>query len=100
MKTIEVKENQTVLDIAMQHYGNAEGIGEILRDNPGIRNDAQAVVDAGRGLDGFYPDIRLPAGFTLSIDDESRTVRKTVVKKIDHDVTTYMTEIWQERLNR
>ena len=100
MKTIEVKDNQTLLDIALQHYGTAEGISEILSDNPSLRNDPRALAEEGRDMGSFHPDIKLYPGSMLSINDESRTVRKTVIKKIDHSVTTYMTEEWQELLNR
>ena len=31
MKTIEVENGQLLLDIALQHYGTAEAIGEIVR---------------------------------------------------------------------
>jgi len=100
MKTIKVKDNQILLDIALQYYGTAEAVGELLVNNPGIRNEPQALVSAGRELDSFYPDIKLQVGQSLQINDDSRTMIKTVVKKIENDVNTYMTEQWQERLNR
>lgn len=100
MKTIKVKDNQILLDIALQYYGTAEAIGELLANNPGIRNEPQALVSAGRELNSFYPDIKLQVGQSLQINDDSRTMIKTVVKKIENDVNTYMTEQWQERLNR
>lgn len=37
MKTIKVKDNQILLDIALQYYGTAEAIAEILANNPGIK---------------------------------------------------------------
>lgn len=100
MKTIKVKDNQILLDIALQYYGTAEAVGELLVNNPGIRNEPQALVSAGRELDSFHPDIKLQVGQSLQINDDSRTMIKTVVKKIENDVNTYMTEQWQERLNR
>lgn len=100
MKTIKVKDNQILLDIALQYYGTAEAVGELLVNNPGIRNEPQALVSAGRELGSFYPDIKLQIGQLLRINDDSRTMIKTVVKKIENDVNTYMTEQWQERLNR
>lgn len=100
MKTIETTSDQTLLDVALQHYGTAEAIGEILRNNPELRNDPAAVVAAGREPGPFYPDIRLEAGLAVRIDDDSRLVKKTAIKKINGSVTTYTTEQWQERLNR
>lgn len=100
MKTVEVKDEQTLLDIALQHYGTAEAVGKILSDNPGLGNEPSAVVEAGRELGAFYPDIKLKVGSQVSVDDDSRLMKKTVVKKIETDITTYMEEQWQERLNR
>lgn len=100
MKTIEVQDEQTLLDIALQHYGTAEAMGEIIANNPGLKNEPSAVVEAGRALGAFYPDIKLKAGQRVSIDDDSRLAKKTVVKKIDRDITTYMETRWQEQYNR
>ena len=98
MKTIEVQTDQTILDIAMQHYGTAEGVSEILRLNPSLENDPQRVAAEGRDADAFYPDLRLTPGQSVLIDDGGTVIRKSVVKKIERNVTTYMTEEWQERL--
>jgi hypothetical protein len=100
MKTIEVENGQLLLDIALQHYGTAEAIGEIVRNNPELKNESSAVVESGRELGAFYPDIKLVSGSTVQIDDESRLIRKTVVKKINRSITTYMEAQWQERLNK
>mgnify|MGYP000323225834 CR=1 FL=1 len=43
-ETIKVKDNQILLDIALQYYGTAEAIAEILANNPGIKNDPQALL--------------------------------------------------------
>ena len=89
MRTISVKDNQTVLDIAMQYYGTAEAVSEILDIKPGIKNDATSLVAEGRELGYFYPDRKLKPGVAIQIDDESLLFKKTVVKKIEIDVTTY-----------
>lgn len=100
MKTIEVCDEQILLDIALQYYGTAEAIGKIVSDNPDIKNEPSAVVKAGRALGTFYPDIKLAAGSLINIDDDSRLARKTVVKKIDRDITTYMEASWQEQFSK
>lgn len=100
MKQIETVKDQTLLDLALQHYGTAEAVGEILANNPALRNDPATVVAEGHALGSFYPDIRLKEGQTVQIDDTSLLMRKTVVKKIETNVTTYMTREWQELLNR
>lgn len=97
MKTIEVQDKQILLDIVLQHYGTAEAMGEIMANNPRLENEPSAVMDAGRELGPFYPDIKLRAGLRVSVDDNSRLVKKTVVGKINGSVTTYMETPWRER---
>ncbi|RLT71154.1 MULTISPECIES: hypothetical protein [Bacteroidales] len=97
MKTIEVQDKQILLDIVLQHYGTAEAMGEIMANNPGLENEPSAVMEAGRELGPFYPDIKLRAGLRVSVDDDSRLVKKTVVGKINGSVTTYMETPWRER---
>lgn len=100
MKTIEVQADQTVLDLAMQHYGTAEGVSEILSLNPSLENDPQRVAAEGREAGAFYPDLRLTPGQSVLIDDGGTVIKKSVVKKMERNVTTYMTEEWQEQLVR
>lgn len=97
---IVIKNNQTLLDIAMQHYGNIEAIAEILSNNPHLVNDTAAVIQEGYEPGDFWPHIKLKAGQKISIDDSNRLVRKNTVKKITRDVTTYISEQWQEQLNK
>ena len=42
-KKIEVQNNQTIYDIAIQEYGDVEGVKQILNDNPGIDLDVDIV---------------------------------------------------------
>ena len=100
MKTIEVQADQTILDLAMQHYGTADGIGEILRLNPTLENDPKRLAVEGRLMDAFYPDLRLKPGQSVQIDDAGTVIRKSVVKKMGRNVTTYMSKEWQEQLLR
>lgn len=37
MKVIEVQDEQQLLDIALQHYGTAEAMGEIMANNPEMK---------------------------------------------------------------
>lgn len=98
MKTVRVQADQTLLDLAMQHYGTADGVGEILRLNPSLENDPKRLAAEGRLMDAFYPDLRLTPGQTVLIDNGGTVIRKSVVRKIERNVTTYMSEEWQERL--
>ncbi|MBO5579399.1 MAG: hypothetical protein J5952_03140 [Prevotella sp.] len=98
MKTIEVQADQTILDLAVQHYGTADGVGEILRLNPTLENDPKRLAAEGRQMDAFYPDLRLTPGQQVIIDDGGTVIRKSTVKKMTRNVTTYMSKEWQERL--
>lgn len=98
MKIIEVQADQTLLDLAVQHYGTAEGVGEILRLNPTLENDPKRLAVEGRLMDAFYPDLRLKPGQSVLIDDAGTVIRKSVVKKMERNVTTYMSKEWQEQL--
>ncbi len=84
----------------MQHYGTADGVADILRLNPSLENDPQCVAAEEREAGAFYPDLRLTPGQSVLIDDGGTIIKKSVVKKIERNVTTYMTEEWQEQLVR
>lgn len=98
MKTIEVHEDQTVLDLALQYYGTADGVGDILRLNPRLANDPRRLAAEGRQMNAFYPDLRLDPRQKVVIDDDGPVIRKPVVRKITRSITTYMTKEWQEQL--
>lgn len=49
-------------------------------------------------MDAFYPDLRLKPGQSVLIDDAGTVIRKSVVKKMERNVTTYMSKEWQEQL--
>lgn len=95
-----IKDNQTVLDIAVQHYGNAAAVAEILWNNPQLTNDIPAVIMEGYEPGDFYPHIKLKPGQKATIDEDSSYMKKNVIRKIDREVTTYITESWQEQLNK
>lgn len=98
MKKIKAIDNQTILDFALANYGTAEAITEIMQLNPLIENDPAAMVEAGIAPGDFYFDIKLLPGQEITIDDDSRLVRKAALKEITTEVTTYTTKAWQERL--
>lgn len=89
MKTVKVEDNQTILDVAIQHYGTAEAIGEILLLNPNLRSDETELSRAGYDHDVLALELKLAVGRSLVVDDESKLQKKNVLKKIDKPVTTY-----------
>lgn len=97
---ITVKDNQTILDLAVQYYGNIEAVGELLHNNPQVANDKAAVVLEGYEPGDFWPHIKLKPGQVIRIDTDSRLMKKNVTGKITKNVTTYIPEQWQEQLNR
>lgn len=92
MKRITVKPNQTIFDLAAEHYGNCEAIAELLVNNPTICNDQAALT--GLGIDyladsSFYIDAPVKPGLQLNIDNDSRLFKNSVIKEIENEVTTY-----------
>lgn len=92
MKTISVKPNQTIFDLAVQYYGTCEAVGKIIADNPDIRNDKSAL--ASLGIDymsdtEFYPDVAVEPGYTMQIDTDSKLIKNSIVREITNEVTTF-----------
>lgn len=97
MKTIEVEPNQTLFDVAVQHYGTLDALAELLELNPALENDPAALIANGiNTLDNvvFRMDLALKPGLMLHVDDESKRMDSKIAAKIDNPVTTY--ETWQE----
>ncbi len=94
MKTIKAKQNQTVYDVALEQYGNVEAVGEIMVNNPGLRNDPAALAALGINAledNGFYIDVALLPGVAIVINDtDSPLMRPAVLKElIDEEITTF-----------
>jgi phage tail protein X len=90
MKIIKTEDNQTVLDIAMQYYGTAEAIGEIISLNPNLKNAPLEVLNTGyEDVESLYLDIKLLENQPVNIDEKSNLMKKNVVKNINNPVTTY-----------
>ncbi len=90
MKTVKTTSNQTVFDLAVEHYGTIEAVGEIMSLNT-LKNDPQALLDADiNEVNVFYPDIALPAGFEVIIDENSSYRRPNILKELDgRTITTF-----------
>lgn len=92
MKTVTVKRNQTLYDIALEQYGTCEAIGEILDLNPQLTNDPAALcatrIDSMRDT-AFYIDTALEPGTQLLIDEDSPRIRKSTLRELTNDITTY-----------
>lgn len=92
MKTVKVKPNQTIYDIALEWYGTCEAVGEILANNPDIRNDTAALTALGIesvGESDFYLDVAVDPGADILIDTASPFMRANIVKEIKRDITTF-----------
>ena len=92
MKTIKVRRNQSLRDVALQYYGNHEAAGEILSNNPDLKNDPASL--AALGIDalsdeGFYLDAALLSGMDVKIDTDSPLMLKSVLKNLNREITTY-----------
>lgn len=85
MKVIRTVPNQTIFDIAVKYYGNAEATGEIVTNNPGLRNDPAALagLDIDYVADGaFYADAALLPGQEVRIATDSSNLKQTVIKEL------------------
>ena len=91
MQTIRTIKNQTIWDVAVQHYGNIEAVEELLRLNPSLRSDVSQAVSAGYVVDSdvFYLDLPIREGSLVYIDSTSKWFKRSIVKQITVDVTTF-----------
>lgn len=92
MKTVTVKPNQTIYDLAAEQYGTCEALAEIISNNPGIRNDKAAL--SALGIDylsdtDFYADVAVDPGFQFLVDTDSRLIKTSIIKEITSDITTF-----------
>lgn len=92
MKTITIKPNQTIYDVAAEQYGTCEAVGEILKNNPALINEDRAKTAVG--IDSisdksFYFDLPLKSGSTLFVDTDSRLIKNSVIREINTEVTTF-----------
>lgn len=92
MKTVTVKPNQTIFDLAVENYGTPEAVAEILKNNPSLRNDKAAMTALGINYtsdSGFYLDAPVATDFPLQIDTDSKQIKTSVIKEITTEVTTF-----------
>lgn len=92
MKTITVKPNQTLFDLAVENYGTSEAVAEILKNNPDLRNDKAAMTALGVNYtsnSGFYLDAPVETDFQLQIDTDSKQIKTSIIKEITTEVTTF-----------
>lgn len=72
MITVTTIQNQTVLDLALQLYGNADAVGELLALNRFPDND----------VSGFNVAKLIGAGVTVSYDETSSLMNKRVLQEL------------------
>ena len=73
MLTIVTSNNQTVHDLALQLYGNADAVGELLVLNSFSVND----------VSGFNVAMPIGAGVTVSYDETSSFMNKRVLQELE-----------------
>lgn len=93
MKKVIVEPNQSLRDIALQHYGTMEAVGEIFTLNCAVLvNDPRALIELGVDVvndKAFYMDAALEVGLTLAIDDSSGLINKNTVRQLTTNQTKY-----------
>lgn len=83
MKEIKTVPGQTLTDIAIQEYGNAGAVFEIIDNNPALLNDFgddEPLIEDITLLDVAYP---LRKDQTVLIDTGSELINKTKLKELD-----------------
>lgn len=101
MKTVKVKPNQSLFDLAAEHYGTLEALAELLDNNPDLENDMSALNEADVSTTGnrvpFRLDVAVKTNFALRIDETSRLLDGKIIQKLTNEITTY--ETWQTQSN-
>jgi len=88
MKQVAVKANQTIFDLAIEQYGMAEAVSEIIGNNPELKNDPDAL--AALSYDnGFYFDVAILPGLVITVDTNSRLIRSNTIRELNNEITTY-----------
>lgn len=84
MLTKTTNKNQTIIDLAVQHYGNAEAVVEILANNKGLLTDYQAYVENNKEYESRVINLGLPflEGQSILIDTNSPYYNKKTVNNL------------------
>lgn len=94
MKTIITEANQTLYDLAVEHYGTIEAVGELFELNPHLTNDPAALAAVGVNYiadTSFYIDVAVLPATKLTVDDQSRAKKQNITREIKRTITTYGT---------
>lgn len=95
MKMIEVRPDQTIMDIAIQEYGTLDGVYKLLEDNQYLAFDYTVkltdhvagqwpVVDGYEIVDPGFTDISFPLvpGQTIAVDEAWEGRDKLVINRL------------------
>jgi len=84
MLILKTGKNQTIIDLALKHYGNVEAIEEILNNNPHLLTDYTAMQDNDLPYQPNVINLSLPfiADQVLYIDEESDLYNVKVINEL------------------
>ena len=85
MKKIKIRPGQTVMDIAIQEYGNIEAIFEILDLNTHILNDYpehEAIADRSE----FDLGYSIKTGQELTVNPQSDLFKKSIIEELNNKI--------------
>lgn len=90
MIEVKTKQNQTIFDIAVQHYGDVSLFDKVFEDNPHIENDYSFLVnkDIVFDYDSFDFAMPLKPGQTVFIDPLKQN-RAVLFELKDIDVVSF-----------
>lgn len=93
MRTVIIEANQSLRDVAITNYGTLEALDQlILLNEDSLTNDKEALVALGIDFlsdTAFYIDVALEVGSKVTIDDQSKLIKQSVVRELNTPQTKY-----------
>lgn len=93
MKKIKVKQNQSIMDVAIENYGILEGMSDLIFNNQNLKNDPKALsrlgIDSLYNVD-FYIDVAVLPQSEISVNNNSLFIKQMTIKELKGvEITTY-----------
>ncbi len=90
MKTINTIKNQTVFDVAVQHYGAVDMFVKVIELNPHLKNDYSAAIEAGVPFENDVLDLSYPVMEGTEIIIETAMVNIKIAQELkDKEVISF-----------
>ena len=94
MSNITVKPNQTLMDLAVQYYGNQLAVFALIEDNPNITTLLPNSVNDSPYVD-FNIHFPVTPGTVLSIRDADDLRKNEILLNLQNDVTSHAYDLYE-----